>query len=168
MTNLQLQQLVEQLSQRYFHRPFRHQVTFNARLRTTGGRYRLQDHNIEINPKMLTEHDQATLVGVIKHELCHYHLHLAGQSGQHRTRAFQTLLAQVGGLRYAPAPLKPTKTRPKRWQEYVCTHCGQPYYRLRRVDVSRMVCGRCHGKLRWQGVVISTSRPHEIRRQNHG
>lgn len=159
MTDEQLQHLVEHLSQQYFDRPFQHHATFNARLRTTGGRYRLRDHNIEINPKMLTEHDQATLEGVIKHELCHYHLHLAGQSGQHRTKAFQQLLKHVCGLRYAPAPVTRRTPKLRDWQLYVCTHCGQRYYRLRRVDTRRMVCGRCRGKLRWQGVVSATTRP---------
>ncbi|MDT6980008.1 SprT family protein [Levilactobacillus zymae] len=161
MTNAELQRLVERLSQESFGRPFRHRATFNARLRTTGGRYRLRDHNLEINPRMLTEHDQATLVGVIKHELCHYHLHLAGQSGQHRTKAFQTLLAQVGGLRYAPAPPR-RPARPRQWQVYVCSRCRQRYYRLRRVDVTKLVCGRCHGRLQRQGTVLAVTRPHEI------
>lgn len=160
MTTAELQQLVEQISQTDFGRPFRHRATFNARLRTTGGRYRLRDHNLEINPKMLTEHDRATLVGVIKHELCHYHLHLAGQSGQHRTKAFQTLLAQVGGLRYAPAP-KTRAAQPRQWQVYVCSHCQQRYYRLRRIDVTKLVCGRCHGRLRRQGTVWAVNRPQE-------
>lgn len=160
MTDQQLQQLVERISQHAFGRPFRHHARFNARLRTTGGRYRLRDHDIEINPKMLTEHDQATLVGVIKHELCHYHLHLAGQSGQHRTKAFQQLLAQVGGLRYAPAPVQ-AAPKLRHWQVYACVQCQQKYYRLRRVDTTKMVCGRCRGRLKWQGVVAATSRPRE-------
>lgn len=143
-----------------FHRPFRHQATFNARLKTTGGRYRLQDHNLELNPKMLSEHGRATLIGVIKHELCHYHLHLAGQSGQHRTKAFQQLLARVGGLRYAPAP-STTVHRKRRFQVYVCTQCAQRYYRLRRIDVTRLVCGRCRGRLQYQGTVLATQRPQE-------
>ena len=160
MTDEALQRLVEQLSQQFFGHPFRHHAYFNARLRTTGGRYRLRDHDIEINPRMLTEHDQATLEGVIKHELCHYHLHLAGQSGQHRTKAFQRLLRQVGGLRYAPVPA-PATPRLRHWQVYVCTTCQQRYYRLRRVDVTRMVCGRCRGRLRWTGVVTAATRPKD-------
>lgn len=160
MTDAELQRLVEQISQRDFGRPFRHRARFNARLRTTGGRYRLSNHEIEINPKMLSEHGQATLIGVIKHELCHYHLHLAGQSGQHRTRAFQRLLARVGGLRYAPAPKRPA-LQPRRWQVYVCSCCQQHYYRLRRVDVTRLVCGRCRGRLKRQGSVLSVKRPAE-------
>lgn len=159
MTDQELQRLVEKISLASFGKPFRHQARFNPRLKTTGGRYQLKDHGIEINPRMLTEHDQATLVGVIKHELCHYHLHLAGQSGQHRTRAFRELLQQVGGLRFAPAP-KSAAPRPRRWQLYVCQRCGQKYYRARHIDVTKMVCGRCHGHLVWQKTVIAVQRPH--------
>lgn len=161
MTNQELQRLVEQISLASFGVPFRHQAMFNPRLRTTGGRYRLTDHNIEINPKMLTEHGQAVLEGVIKHELCHYHLHLAGQSGQHRTAAFKELLQQVGGLRFAPAPVS-RQPRVRQWQLYECVQCHQRYYRARRIDVSKMVCGRCHGRLKWQKTVIATSRPREV------
>jgi len=158
MTNEDLQRLVEQISLASFGKPFRHHARFNARLRTTGGRYRLTDHDIEINPKMLTEHGEAVLIGVIKHELCHYHLHLAGQSGQHRTVAFKKLLQQVGGLRFAPAPPH-RQPRMRRWMLYECVQCHQQYYRARRIDVSKMVCGRCHGHLRWQKTVIAEERP---------
>ena len=159
MTDEELQRLVEQISRESFGKEFRHRAMFNSRLRTTGGRYRLQDHNIEINPRMLTEHDEATLVGVIKHELCHYHLHLGGQSGQHRTVAFKKLLKQVGGLRYAPAPVN-QKPRIRRWNLYICTNCQQKYYRARKIDVKKMVCGRCHGHLAWQKIVLAPTRPH--------
>ncbi|MFC6275412.1 SprT family protein [Levilactobacillus tangyuanensis] len=158
MTDAELQRLVETISQNSFGRPFRHHATFNRRLRTTGGRYRLGDHNLEINPRMLSEHGETVLVGVIKHELCHYHLHLNGQSGQHRTAAFKTLLAQVGGLRYAPAPARPAP-QPRKWQCYECTQCGQRYYRARRINLKKMVCGRCRGQLVWQGTVIAAQRP---------
>ena len=158
MTNQELQRLVERISLESFGRPFRHRAWFNPRLRTTGGRYQLTDHSIEINPRMLSEHDEATLEGIIKHELCHYHLHMAGQSGQHRTRAFRELLQQVGGLRFAPDP-KQTRPKPRRWQLYVCQNCGQKYYRARRIDVTKMVCGRCRGHLVWQKTVIAVQRP---------
>lgn len=159
MTDEDLQRLVEQISLESFGKPFLHHALFNRRLRTTGGRYRLTDHNIEINPKMLTEHSQAVLVGVIKHELCHYHLHLAGQSGQHQTTAFKTLLKQVGGLRFAPAPVN-RQLKARHWQLYECVRCHQQYYRARRIDVSKMVCGRCHGRLQWQKTVVAVARPH--------
>jgi SprT-like protein len=72
MDEQQLQQLTEQLSLTYFKKPFRHRAYFNSRLKTTGGRYLLNSHNIELNKKYLTEHGQKELEGIIKHELCHY------------------------------------------------------------------------------------------------
>ena len=140
MTDEELQQLVEQLSLTAFHRPFNHQATFNRRLRTTGGRYLLATHDIEINPRMVAA-GQPALVGVIKHELCHYHLHLSGRGYMHRDRDFKTLLAQVGGWRYAPAQERPPK------YVYVCQQCGTQILRQRRMDPRRYVCARCGGRI---------------------
>ena len=106
MTDAELQSLTEQLSLKYFHLLFRHRAVFNKRLRTTGGRYHLNDHHIDINPLMLTEFDEDNLKRVILHELCHYHLHLAGKGYQHRDHDFKRLLKMVGGSRYAPATSK--------------------------------------------------------------
>ena len=94
MTDEELQRLVEQLSLTAFQRPFTHQATFNRRLRTTGGRYLLATHNIEINPRMITA-GQDALAGIIKHELCHYHLHLTGKGYMHRDHDFKVLLARA-------------------------------------------------------------------------
>lgn len=146
MTDQQLQVLVQQISQTAFKRPFQHQAKFNARLRTTGGRYLLQNHQIEINPKMLSEHDEATLVGVIKHELCHYHLHLMRLGYQHKDRDFKQLLQAVGGSRFAPAPAK--RKRVQRRYLYQCLTCGQEYPRVRHINVSRYVCSKCRGHLK--------------------
>lgn len=142
MQQIQLQQRVEQISLQYFNRPFLHQATFNPRLRSSGGRYLLQTHNLEFNPKMLTEHGLLILDGIIKHELCHYHLHLLKRGYRHRDTDFKQLLGKVGGLRYAPA-LKENQPQ----LQYVCQQCQQVYWRKRQVDVKRYVCARCHGKL---------------------
>ena len=64
MNDQALQGLVEKISSEDFGRKFKHRAFFNGRLRTTGGRYRLQDHDIEINPKMLTEHGSNVLIGI--------------------------------------------------------------------------------------------------------
>lgn len=66
MTDYELQKLVEEVSETDFYRKFTHEAYFNSRLRTTGGRYQLQTHNIDINPRMLSEHDLPTLIGIIK------------------------------------------------------------------------------------------------------
>lgn len=145
MNNEQLQQLVQQISLESFAKPFRHQATFNSRLRTTGGRYHLASHNIDINPLMLTEFSKATLVGVIKHELCHYHLHLAGVPSNHKDSEFKKLLKAVGGSRYAPKTSK-AKSRVVRYR-YRCLECGLLYERQRAVNITKYYCGKCHGKL---------------------
>lgn len=154
MTDDDLQNLVEEISETLFKQPFRHRAFFNKRLRTTGGRYQLQTHNIEINPKMFTEHDYQTLVGVIKHELCHYHLHLVHAGYNHRDPDFKRLLQTVGGSRYAPRS-KPFKRKERKYL-YQCVSCGQTYSRVRRINTQRFVCSRCQGHLQ---LVKQTSSP---------
>lgn len=142
MTNEELQVLTEQWSQQYFGRPFQHRIFFNRRLKTTGGRYHLSDHHIDINPLMYTEFDLANLRGVVLHELCHYHLHLMRLDYHHRSQAFKTLLAQVGGSRYAPLTSQARIKRVGRWH-YVCTGCGCEITRQRHFNTQRYVCRRC-------------------------
>ncbi|MBM7616867.1 SprT-like protein [Weissella uvarum] len=140
MTDQELQTLVEKISNEAFQRPFKHQAYFNHRLRTTGGRYLLSNHAIEINPRMLTDFGFDTLVGVIKHELIHYHLHLQGLPYQHRDAEFKQALAKTGALRYAPS-----QDKAARWH-YQCEN-GHDLYRQRKINVQRYVCGKCQGRL---------------------
>lgn len=49
MNENELQNLVEEISLKYFDRPFKHRVKINRRMTTTGGRYHLDDHHLEIN-----------------------------------------------------------------------------------------------------------------------
>ena len=101
--NMNYEQLtlwVQEVSMTYFKKPFRHQAVFNKRLRTTGGRYLLQTHNIEINPKYLEEYGEQEVEGIIKHELCHYHLHIEGKGYRHGDMDFQMLMQQTGSPRY--------------------------------------------------------------------
>lgn len=141
MTNEELQRLTEKWSLECFSRSFDHQIVFNNRLRTTGGRYHLMDHHIDINPLMYTEFDLNNLRRVVLHELCHYHLHLMGMDYHHRSRAFRTLLTRVGGARYAP-PTSNRQGRKTRWL-YQCTGCGIIIARQRRFNPRHYVCRRC-------------------------
>ena len=140
-----LQRLVEDISLKYFQRPFLHQMKINKRMRTTGGRYHLDDHHIEINQHFLDEKYHADLVGIIKHELCHYHLHLANRGYRHRDQDFKILLKKVGGSRYAPDIGLRKKQKMK--YLYVCTNCKTLYPRVRKLDTKRFICGKCHSKL---------------------
>ena len=135
-----LQNKMEKLSIERFGIPFCHRATFNKRLRTTGGLYLLESHDIEINPKIIEKYDEDELVGIMVHELCHYHLHINGQGYQHKDQDFKKLLKQTGGLRYV-----------RRLQEYKyhykCSNCNEDYFRYRQMDLTKYCCGKCHGEL---------------------
>ena len=95
MDQRELQQLVRQLSIEVFGKPFRHTACDNA-LENDGREYRkLLDGSIEINPTVLELHDMDELIGIIKHELCHYHLHQEGKGYRHGDADFKKLLKEI-------------------------------------------------------------------------
>ncbi|UDI77862.1 SprT family protein [Staphylococcus taiwanensis] len=145
MNKSDLQLLVEKLSLQYFNRAFKHEAYFNNRLRTTGGRYMLESHNIEINPKQYEQYGNEALINIIKHELCHYHLHILGKGYKHKDREFKALSKQVNAPRFCSA----IETYEQRANyKYRCTYCGHNYIRIRKVDTKKMRCGKCGGKLK--------------------
>lgn len=145
----ELQRLVEEISLSFFHKPFKHRAYFNHRLRTTGGRYLLRTNNIEVNRKYLDQLGKEELVGIIKHELCHYHLHLEGKGYKHRDKDFKDLLKKVGAPRYCSIlPNRPQRKRSSRIYYYECTECEMIYERKRRMDTTRYVCGKCRGRIK--------------------
>ena len=148
MDEQDLQRLVEEISWESFGKNFLHKACFNPRLRTTGGRYMLGSHNIEINPKYLEQLGHNEVIGIIKHELCHYHLHLEGKGYKHRDQDFRQLMQKVGAPRFcSPLPEKENKKGSKRIIIYVCKECGQVYQRKRKINTQKYVCGICKGKL---------------------
>ena len=140
MNEHELQQLTQDISRSSFHREFTHKITYNKRLRSSGGRYLLQTGNIEINPLVEQELGLEALIGVIKHELCHYHLHQTGGGYRHRDADFKRLLHQVGGSRFVERMKEPNFI-------YECTACHHRYPRMRKMNTNRYVCGKCRGKL---------------------
>ena len=140
MNEHELQQLTQEISRNSFHREFTHKITYNRRLRSSGGRYLLQTGNIEINPLVEQELGLEALIGVIKHELCHYHLHQTGGGYRHRDADFKRLLHQVGGSRFVERMKEPNFI-------YECTACHHRYPRMRKMNTNRYVCGKCRGKL---------------------
>lgn len=141
MSDQELQALVAQVSLASFQRPFVNQAHFNARLKTTGGRFHVNDQNLDFNPKLFAAIDRDQQLGIIKHELCHYHLYRLHRGYQHRDADFKQLLQAVGGSRFAPSLPRPAK------YVYVCRQCGTQYRRQRRIDTRKFACGRCRGKL---------------------
>lgn len=148
MDDQALQRWVEEISIKYFNRPFVHQATFNHRLRTTGGRYFTNTHHIEISWKQYETFGRDEIEKIIKHELCHYHLHILGKGYRHRDADFKALLRQVGGSRYCQA-IRDSKRRVEPYRYRLqCVQCNQEYLRKRRVNLKRYACGKCRGPLR--------------------
>ena len=139
----ELWNLTNTLSEKYFFKPFRDNVVYNNRLRTTGGRYIPQTRTIELNP-LYKEADLDEFIGIIKHELCHYHLHIEGKGFKHSDQSFKDLLKKTGSPRFC-RPLYENKELYK--YTYVCHKCRTPYKRTRKVNVERVRCGKCHGKI---------------------
>jgi len=148
MEDKDLQDLVEYISYRFFNKEFRHKAFFNPRLRTTGGRYMLHSHNIEINRSYFEQLGQEELIGIIKHELCHYHLHIEGKGYQHRDQDFKDLLKRVEAPRFCSTlPNRPERKNNNTLRLYKCSRCSQLYRRKKRINLSKYVCGKCRGKL---------------------
>ncbi|WP_188456836.1 SprT family protein [Virgibacillus oceani] len=144
LNDSELFNLVNNLSIEFFHKPFIHDVTFNTRLRTTGGRYIPSKKKIELNPKYFIEMEENEFIGIVKHELCHYHLHIEGKGYKHSDLEFKQLLKATGSPRHCN-PLPSSKREYKHY--YRCKDCGHIYKRKRRIDVGRYRCGSCKGKL---------------------
>lgn len=142
MEQKELQTLVERISDTFFKRPFMHTASFNTRLKTTGGRYHLSTHNLDFNPKVLEKMGMEGLIGVIKHELCHYHLHILGKGYKHQNQDFKEWLSETGGLRYVPSLVEQVYN----WA-YVCQSCKQIYKRKRKMSIKKYRCGKCRGLL---------------------
>ena len=53
MNEIELLNLIQKISLESFDYPFIGQVKINYRFKTTGGRYHLRDHHIEINAHFL-------------------------------------------------------------------------------------------------------------------
>ena len=145
MNEQDLQKLVEQISIEFFLIPFKHKATFNLRLKTTGGRYLTKSHNLEFNLKSYEKFGIEELIGIIKHELCHYHLHLQGKRYSHGDKEFKECLKRINGSRFAK-PVCSRKERPYRYR-LICTKCNLEYYRKRKINLNIYRCGKCKGQL---------------------
>jgi SprT-like protein len=155
MDDRELQQWVEHISLASFGRPFAHRARFNGRLRSTGGRYFTKSHDIEISRIQLETFGKEEVEKIIKHELCHYHLHLLKMGYKHRDMDFKSLLKQVGGSRFCQTPPQTAKQQPYRYK-LECVNCKTEYYRKRKTDVRKFACGKCRGKLKLYALDLTT------------
>ncbi|WP_088006178.1 SprT family protein [Indiicoccus explosivorum] len=147
MTDEELTEIIREISRNVFSRPFRHQAYFNKRLRTTGGRYMLRTHAIEINPASYEKYGFAELEGIIKHELCHYHLHIEGKGYRHADADFRELLDKTRAPRYCRLPAARNRRKRSTLYMYQCLDCRTAYERKIRMNTEKYRCGKCHGRL---------------------
>ncbi len=147
MKDSDLHQLVCTISEQEFQKPFRHKAYFNKRLRTTGGRYLLQSHNIEINPKAYEQYGLEEVKGIIRHELCHYHLHLEGKGYQHRDADFRMLLKKTNAPRFCSNLDGGKRRSSSKRYTYICVKCGTNYHRKIRMNTAKYRCSKCLGNL---------------------
>ena len=99
MDEQEIQRLVEEVSLQYFGMPFyirRCLIVDCAQL--VGVIYCI--HNIELNYRYYEMYGKEELVGIVKHELCHYHLHITGGGYKHRDKDFRELLKAVDAPRF--------------------------------------------------------------------
>ena len=141
---MNLTDYVRQVSLEDFGKPFNHEVQWNSRLRSTGGRFFPKDGHLDFNPKVYQELGLDVFRKIVRHELCHYHLYYEGKGYKHKDLAFKELLKEIDGLRFVP-PLP--NVSQKSTLVYICQACSQTYQRKRRIDTRRYRCGLCHGRL---------------------
>ncbi|GAA0431723.1 SprT family protein [Lentibacillus halophilus] len=144
MDETELNTRINALSLQYFNKPFMDKAVYNNRLRTTGGRYIPSKRTIEVNPKYAEETNDDNLSGILKHELCHYHLHIEGKGYKHGDKDFKELLKKTGAPRYC-TPLPSAERQLK--HKYRCKQCGRVYERIRRINLQKYRCGQCKGEL---------------------
>lgn len=147
MTDEKLHKLVCDVSIEVFGKDFLHKAYFNKRLRTTGGRYMLRTHNIEVNPLVFQKYGIEELIGVIKHELCHYHLHIEGKGYKHRDADFRELLKNTNSPRFCSTLVEKNQRIRSRKYTYQCAKCSLYYNRKIRINTQKYRCGKCLGEL---------------------
>ncbi|KAI3472599.1 hypothetical protein Pfo_031361 [Paulownia fortunei] len=95
---------------------------------------------------------------IIKHELVHYHLHLAHKGYRHKDTDFKVLLSQVGGARYAPDIGQRQATK----HLALSMRNGHDIFRQRRFQVGRYRCGQCGARLMLLGEVLNKITHNEV------
>lgn len=129
--------------------PARVRITYNPRLRTTLGRARLEDHVVELNPRLLAEHP-AELVPTLVHELAHVVVFLRfGRVAPHGPH-FRVLMGAAGLSAKAThdLPVGHLRRRRRRYL-YVhrCDRCGQQF--VARSVKRGYCCAVCGPDMQW-------------------
>ena len=107
----------------------------------------LRSHDIEVNPLVFEKYGMDELLGVIKHELCHYHLHIEGKGYQHRDTDFRELLKLTNSPRFCSTLVGRNVRKSKKRYTFSLLQCFQLYQREIRLNTRKYRCGKCLGDL---------------------
>ena len=138
LTNEGLLELTKKIADGSFHRKFKGTIKYNNRLTRTGGyttccKLKEGETNIDISFQHAKYLGKRELVGIIKHELCHYFLYIDKLPCDHKDATFISLAKQAG------APLHCGRLNK---YLYYCPHC-----KAYRVSISKFqnisLCGKC-------------------------
>ena len=108
----------------------------------------LKSHNIEVNPQAYKQYGLKEIEGIIRHELCHYHLHIEGKGYQHRDADFRILLKQANAPRFCSNLRKENNRSSSKKYTYICLKCGTQYVRKIRMNTDKYCCSKCLGRLK--------------------
>ncbi len=117
-------------------------IRYNPRMRSAAGRAFLEDHRVELNPRLLAAHPEQ-LIPTLIHELAHVVVHARyGRVAPHG-REFKTLMAAAGVTGKATHSMNVEPLRRRRYLYlHRCPSCGQTFIaRKPRRDCYCTACG---------------------------
>lgn len=139
MDTQDLYQLANSLSLQFWQKPLTIKVVWNTRLRSSAGRYiysKAGPQRIEVSYQEYIDYGLAEVVNILKHELCHFHLHQQNKAFQDGSVVFKQECQRVGAQLTA-------KPRAVKYVQIFCSSCGQLLgYRQRiRKNLISSCCG---------------------------
>ncbi len=156
MNEEKLKRLADKLSRHFWDRPCRIPVIWNGRLKRSMGRFLFQAEGEQRKPLRieLSKHAAAFInreifVAVLLHELCHYHLFIAGKPFADHHPLFEKELRRVGAISTNQVQI------PQKGYELFCQKCQRTLGLRKRINTQRYRSACCRApilkKEKWIG-----------------
>lgn len=143
-TEEELKRLADELSKRHWGKPCTIPVSWNGRLKKTMGRFMYHERlgkrealRIELSKFAAQTLNEATWISVLLHELCHYHLFIAGQPFEDGHPRFEQELRRVG------AATSHTIRLPQQGYKLFCSQCERPLGVRKRINTAHYRSACC-------------------------
>lgn len=142
--NEALTALANELSQTYWQIGCTVPVVWNGRLSSTMGRFcyterkkKRQPLRIELSKKAARQLDKETLIAVLLHELCHYHLFKQGKPFSDHHPVFEAEIKRVGAISTNTIRL------PQKGYELYCSQCQALLGKRKRFNSKHYLSACC-------------------------